>query len=77
MKKQSKENNNIDYYKVFESFSVRKKQLDKKDKKYRNDSTYRALIRSTAPDLTEEELDFLEQISWRKNNQERKNSKSY
>ena len=63
MKKQSKENNNIDYYKVFESFSVRKKQLDKKDKKYRNDSTYRALIRSTAPDLTEEELDFLEQIS--------------
>ena len=63
MKKQSKENNNIDYYKVFESFSVRKKQLDKKDKKYRNDSTCRALIRSTAPDLTEEELDFLEQIS--------------
>ena len=63
MKKQSKENNNIDYYKVFESFSVRKKQLDKKDKKYRNDSTYRALIRSTAPDLTEEELDLLEQIS--------------
>ena len=73
MKKKSKENNNIDYHKIFESIIGRKKELDKKDKKYRNDSPCRALIRSTAPDMTEEELDFLEQISWRKNNQERKN----
>jgi len=63
MKKEPKENNNINYYKVFESFSIKKKELDKKDNKYRNDSPVRALIHSTAPDLTEEELDILEQIS--------------
>ena len=39
-------------------------ELEKEDI-YKNDSPMRASIRSTAPDLTEDELDYLESISWR------------
>ena len=31
--------------------------------KYKNDSPWRALLRSSAPDYTEEQLDFLETIT--------------
>ena len=34
-----------------------------KDDKFRNDSPWRALLRSSAPGYTEEQLDFLETIT--------------
>ena len=37
-------------------------EMEKEDK-FRNDSPWRALLRSSAPDMTEEQLDFLETIT--------------
>ena len=43
--------------------SEKKEESDKSEEKQRKDSPYRRLVRSTAPGISEEELDFLAKIS--------------